>query len=515
MKKLLLGMILVLATMFTNVVAQDSPRAVIIFDASGSMWGQINGTPKISIARDALKNVIREWNPNVELGLTAYGHRSKGDCNDIETIIPVGRVDKNRVIQTVMGIQPKGKTPISRSLRKVANEIKYTEEKATIILISDGKETCDPDPCGTAKELEKEGIDFVTHVIGFNVDRNTDKQLECIAHATGGEYFSAKNATALNKAIKVIAKKVEKPKPVVLKPTTLELMAKYKTLGKSSLPLSGAEWKVEQNGQVLFNDKTISHPQLKIEAGKANIEMIYPHATKTQKSAGTIGIKANQNNSVVVYVDNGVVNITASETTGGSLVKGSFHVYPMIDGKVSEDESFWCTSNSTQKCERALVVGDYLVKASYNLFKVEKKFSLMSGEQKNLHIIFKPTNKIEITASETQGGKWISAIHYIYNIVDGEKEEQITNCWSEKKKSCVEQLPVGKYIMVSEYNEFKKETAIEIKAGELLKVNVVMGQTGKIEITASETEGGKWVSAIHYIHYIVDGEKECHKLKAK
>ena len=167
MQKWFIGFVLVFATLFTNVMAEDNPRAVIIFDASGSMWGQINGKAKIEIARDALKNVVKEWNPNVELGLTVYGHRKKGDCNDIETVIPVGKVDKNNVIRTVMAIKPKGKTPISRSLRKVADEIKYTEEKATIILISDGKETCDPDPCGTAKELEKEGIDFVTHVIGF------------------------------------------------------------------------------------------------------------------------------------------------------------------------------------------------------------------------------------------------------------------------------------------------------------------------------------------------------------
>ena len=221
-------------------MAEDNPRAVIIFDASGSMWGQINGKAKIEIARDALKNVVKEWNPNVELGLTVYGHRSKGDCNDIETVIPVGKIDKNNVIRTVMGIKPKGKTPISRSLRKVADEIKYTEEKATIILISDGKETCDPDPCGTAKELEKEGIDFITHVIGFNVDKKTSQQLKCIADATGGEYFSAKNAAALNKAMKVIAKKVEvvevKPepkKPVVKKlDHTLETSASEKENGK-------------------------------------------------------------------------------------------------------------------------------------------------------------------------------------------------------------------------------------------------------------------------------------------
>jgi len=216
MKKWLLNFMIGIVFFTNALVAEDYPQAVIIFDASGSMWGQIEGKTKIEIARETLKNVVKEWNPAVHLGLTVYGHRSKGNCDDIETVIPVGVVDKEKLIATVISIQPKGKTPISRSLRKVANELKYTEEKATIVLISDGMETCDPDPCETAKGLEKEGIDFVTHVIGFDVDKKTDEQLQCIASATGGEYFSAKNATALNDAMKIIAKKVEKaePKPV-------------------------------------------------------------------------------------------------------------------------------------------------------------------------------------------------------------------------------------------------------------------------------------------------------------
>ncbi|HHB94921.1 MAG TPA: VWA domain-containing protein, partial [Campylobacterales bacterium] len=197
MKKLLLSFLLVFATL-VSAVADDSPKAVIVFDASGSMWGQIQGKTKIEIAKKALENVVKDWNPKVELGLTVYGHRKKGDCNDIESVIPVGQIDKNEIISTVNKIQPKGKTPIARSLKKVADELKYTEEKATIILISDGKESCDSNPCDVAKDLEKKGIDFVTHVIGFNVDKKTDKQLECIAKATGGEYFSAKNASALN-----------------------------------------------------------------------------------------------------------------------------------------------------------------------------------------------------------------------------------------------------------------------------------------------------------------------------
>jgi len=217
MKKNIFYILLLLFSLLTASLAEAKPKTVIIFDASGSMWGQINGVAKIEIAKSTLKDVIKGWNPSVDLGLTVYGHRRKGDCSDIESVIPVGKVNKKKVIRTVMGINPKGKTPISRALRQVADELKYTEEKATIILISDGKETCDADPCATAKALEKEGIDFVTHVIGFNVDRKTDAQLECIAKATGGAYFSAKNATALNKAMKTIVKKVAVKKPEVKK----------------------------------------------------------------------------------------------------------------------------------------------------------------------------------------------------------------------------------------------------------------------------------------------------------
>jgi len=219
MRHLIWRWLLVIVAIFTTLEGANTPKAMVIFDASGSMWGQIKGRAKIDIAKDALKNVVKSWNPTVEMGLMVYGHRNKGDCNDIETVINVGKIDKQNVINSVMAISPMGKTPISRSIKKAANELKYTEEKATIILISDGMETCDPDPCATAKELKSKGIDFVAHVIGFNVDKDTDKQLACIANATGGEYFSAKNASALNKAIKSVVKKVEvaKPKPVVQK----------------------------------------------------------------------------------------------------------------------------------------------------------------------------------------------------------------------------------------------------------------------------------------------------------
>ncbi len=388
MKKFFFSLILII----TAVFATENQKAIIIFDASGSMWGQIDGKAKIEIARDALKNVINEWNPKVQLGLTVYGHRKKGDCNDIESLIPVGEIDKKKVISTVFAIKPKGKTPISRSIKKAAEELKYTEEKATIILISDGKETCDTNPCGVAKELKEKGIDFVTHVIGFNVDKKTDKQLKCIATATGGEYFSAKNASALNKAIKAIAKKVEK---------------------------------------------------------------IEPTPTPTKKHTP----KVLKNN----------LEVTASEKEGGKWIRA------YISNIRTKDDKYIASGYDTYKNkphEFRFPVGKYTLDMSYNKFKKTKiPFEIKAGEVTKLHIVMGETGVVEVTASEKEGGKWVRA--HITNIRTEDGEYVNSGYDTYKNKPHEFRFPIGKYTLDMSYKEFKKtKIPFEIKAGKVTKLHV-------------------------------------------
>lgn len=178
-------------------VAQE--KVMVVFDASGSMWGQIDGVSKIDIAKNTLKRTIRDWKGlDLQAGLIVYGHRRKGDCEDIELKIPSGPINTRSFSSTVNKIKPRGKTPLTAAVRQAAESLKYTEEKATVILLSDGKETCDLDPCAVATELENNGVDFTTHVIGFDVAKREEKrQLQCLAENTGGVFVSAKNANEL------------------------------------------------------------------------------------------------------------------------------------------------------------------------------------------------------------------------------------------------------------------------------------------------------------------------------
>jgi len=176
--------------------------SILVIDASGSMWGQIEGEAKIAIAKKVLGDLLTDVPAERRLGLIAYGHRRAGDCADIEELAAVG-ADRAAISGAVQKLNPKGKTPMADAVKLAAEKLKYTENKATVILVSDGIETCVPDPCGVASALEAAGADFTVHVVGFDVtEENAQAQLRCIAENTGGMFVSAGDASGLGDALK-------------------------------------------------------------------------------------------------------------------------------------------------------------------------------------------------------------------------------------------------------------------------------------------------------------------------
>ncbi|QLQ33554.1 MAG: VWA domain-containing protein [Candidatus Thiothrix singaporensis] len=174
--------------------ATQHEKINLVFDASGSMNQKLDGVPKIDIARSVLKNVVAGWDGNTERGLLVYGHRKRGDCDDIEQVVPVGAANQQAFIAQADHLTAMGETPIAKALLMAAEDLQYTESKATVILVSDGKEECGGDPCAVAKQLKQRGIDFTAHVIGFAVkDQAAGEQLRCIAEATGGHYQAAQD----------------------------------------------------------------------------------------------------------------------------------------------------------------------------------------------------------------------------------------------------------------------------------------------------------------------------------
>ena len=125
-------------------------KTMLVLDASGSMWGQIGGKTKIAIAREAVDSMLDGWNGG-DLGLIAYGHRRKGDCADIEVLQAIGPDTAAGIRKQVNALNPKGMTPITASVRMAAEQLRFTEQKATVILVSDGEDLSTAGLLPTAK----------------------------------------------------------------------------------------------------------------------------------------------------------------------------------------------------------------------------------------------------------------------------------------------------------------------------------------------------------------------------
>ena len=140
----------------------------------------------ISETLDSLKG-----NPNVELALRVYGHqydyRQGQVCDDSKLEVPFAKYNVDKIKKKLNTIQAKGTTPIAKSLEMAENDFPPCADcRNIIILITDGIEECDGDPCAVSRFLQSRGIVLKPFVIGIGLDPNFKKTFECI-----GNFFDA------------------------------------------------------------------------------------------------------------------------------------------------------------------------------------------------------------------------------------------------------------------------------------------------------------------------------------
>jgi len=186
----LLRAVLVLSFLLTLTnLTSAADKAIIVLDASNSMSGRIDGQPKLEIARDVLETVLHAVPAATELGFMAYGHRRKGSCDDIELIVPPAAGTGGLITAAANTLKFQGRTPLTAAVKQAAEALRYTEDEGTVILITDGLETCNADPCAAAKALEAAGVNFTVHVVGFGLTKEEGRKVACLAENTGGRYI--------------------------------------------------------------------------------------------------------------------------------------------------------------------------------------------------------------------------------------------------------------------------------------------------------------------------------------
>ncbi|GAB4319846.1 MAG: hypothetical protein Kow00127_12090 [Bacteroidales bacterium] len=179
-------------------------RILFVFDASQSMYGRWQSDVKIIIARKLLSNLLDSLKetPHIDLALRLYGHQFRFPpqvCNDTKLVVPFGGEDNiTRIKHKLRTITPKGTTPIAYALEQAANDFPECDNcRNIIILITDGLEECDGDPCAVSQELQKKGLILKPFIIG--IGKNFQEAFDCV-----GTYFDAANEEDFGKALNVV-----------------------------------------------------------------------------------------------------------------------------------------------------------------------------------------------------------------------------------------------------------------------------------------------------------------------
>ncbi|MFD5114561.1 VWA domain-containing protein [Streptomyces sp. NPDC058220] len=219
------GLVATLAVgLFPPAAAADEPtgkpaaKVDLVLDVSGSMRARdIDGQSRMAAAKQAFNEVLDAVPEGVELGIRTLGANYPGKdtkvgCKDTRQLYPVGPLDRTEAKTAVATLAPTGWTPIGPALLGAAEDLEGGDGTRRIVLITDGEDTCAPlDPCEVARDIAAKGIHLVIDTLGLVPDAKTQRQLTCIAEATGGTYTSVRHTDELSGRVSQLVDRAADP----------------------------------------------------------------------------------------------------------------------------------------------------------------------------------------------------------------------------------------------------------------------------------------------------------------
>ncbi len=178
---------------------------ILLVDGSGSMNGPIESATKIDYVKSVLKEMLVQPSPSnmrrsFGIRLFGAGHPITAErCDDSTILAPLGKIDSAQIGPDIDNINPQGKSPLAYALQQAASDLPPASDEVDnmIILIADGSDNCNANPCEVAEHIHAGPTRAMIHVIGFDLDQQAQKDLRCVAQKSDGRFFLARNIAEL------------------------------------------------------------------------------------------------------------------------------------------------------------------------------------------------------------------------------------------------------------------------------------------------------------------------------
>jgi len=386
----------------------QSPPILFIYDASGSMWGQIDGKAKMQIATEVLTTTISTLDDQQQIGLMAYGHRREKDCSDVELMINLSNTAKSEISTQISTIKPLGRTPLAKSAEIAIESIKTEQVQATVILITDGIESCDGDICQVVQLAKAEGVDFKMHIVGFGLKEENTSSLKCAAAAAGGHYYTAENASGLSEAL-----------AEVLEEATVPRVRNFSVFAtKDGQPLD-VSVKAYLESSAIPADNTRSYADtafLNLPEGSYRVKVTPLENSEIKARTVKIDILDDQRKHIEVSFNEAVVKFDV--TNNGAPLDGLVKFYDNNTGKRYTQKR---TYGKTQQVEiepgnYKIVFDPLKIKGAIKTYEIEE-YEVNGGEEQHISHDFDSSDLfVKVQNSE---GDLIDAVLKIYATQNG------------------------------------------------------------------------------------------------
>jgi Ca-activated chloride channel family protein len=505
--------------------AADPPSVMIVLDGSGSMWGIIDGsrTNKLALVRDNMRRALARVGPETRVGLTGFGHR-RGDCGDVEVMLPADKLDVERIMAPLGPYNPKGRGPLALALREAGKSIGAMPGRRSLVLIHDDADNCQADACAAAAELKSAGI--TVHVVGMSLKPPDLAKMACVPQVTGGRLLNAATADQvgpmLEEAMRLAGGDAVAPEPrqqqaatqtpsqvSVQRPTaplSVEgppglymralLAPKTEPVG---WPVRWTVYKEGETSRILYDARSIN-PMLPLGAGRYVVE-----ARDGQASGSVtvdVGDAAPTLAAVLLNAGTLLVKATAQRTgtpLGDALISISEAAGQAADGRpaLGAPVAFFKGGEGSA----TLTAGRYVVRVEQGLVRAERAVVVPAGSQGRIEI---PLNgaRVVLTAVGREGAGALEQPVFSISEDDPDAPKGRREVARSASRQAEFTLPPGTYYVVAKLGGVETRELLALTPGDTARRTLTLA-AGRLALS-TRLSGGVAPGANDVISYRVE-----------
>lgn len=470
--------------------AAPAARTVVVLDSSGSMLNPIEAFKKYYWVRKSLQIQLATPPTGLSAGLVSYGHRLRTTCNDVELLRPVEPFDAGRFLGAVASVRPHGQTPVSDALKAAAEALGKGGGK--VLLIAGSADSCQQDPCATAKDLVAAEPGLAIDVLSIGVSEADARQMACIAEGGRGQVFAAATMADSPKAFANAFAALTAPPPVAAPPP-----APAAPVAASGLNLSA---RLTSDGPITA--LPIAWTVRKMDGGKPG-GVVFRAATPTASAPLPPGSYDVEAVSGAVDVHQ-LADVAASKAADTALTLNAADLRLKVGPAKLEDgsgEVFYTVYKSTRNPDDEtpdatvamlrgpvaspilLPAGTYRIVASRGAVRQEKRLDLTAGQDETADFAL-ASGRLLI---EAESGPNASSGSPIYFISEDDPDQPLgrRDVAQSAVANPVFELPPGVYHVSTRRGAGKVRLDAVVKAGEVTKLTVPVSM-GRLRL---ETQG--------------------------